>query len=70
MKAIKNNKVYKVDDITKKSYLSQGYDIYNDDGKLLEKSLLSKVSYEQYSKLQSENDALKAEIEKLKSAKK
>lgn len=63
MKAIKNNKVYTVDDMTKKSYLSQGYDIYSDDGKLLEKSPLSKVSYEEYSKV-------KTELEKLKSAKK
>lgn len=63
MKAIKNNKVYTVDETTKKQYLSQGYDIYNDGGKLLEKSPSATVPYSEYS-------AVKAELDKLKATKK
>lgn len=66
MKAIRGNKVYKVDDKTKNAYLAQGYDIYDDKGKLVEKSPKSTVSYEAYSKLENENKKLKAENKELK----
>ncbi len=69
MKAIKGNKVYTVDETTKKTYLNQGFDIYA-EGKPIEKSPSSTVPYEQYAALQAENTILKAEIEKLKSVKK
>lgn len=63
MKAIKGNKVYTVNETSKKMYLSQGYDIVDDDGKLLEKSPSATVSYSEYV-------TVKAELEKLKTAKK
>lgn len=62
MYAKKENKVYKVDEQNKKSYLAQGYDIFDDKHKLIEKSPKSTVSYEAYAKLQ-------AELKKLKSGK-
>ncbi|MBQ8377948.1 MAG: hypothetical protein IJ031_09145 [Oscillospiraceae bacterium] len=66
LKAVKGNKVYKTDEAGKKNYLAQGFDIYDDKGKVVEKSPQSTVSYEAYSKLEAENKALKAEIKKLK----
>lgn len=62
MKAIKENKVYHVDEKTKDAYLAQGFDIYDDKGKIIEKSPKSTVSYEAYAKLEAENKKLKAEL--------
>ena len=61
MYAKKDNKVYNVDEQSKKTYLAQGYDIFDDKGKLVEKSPKSTVSYEAYSKLENELAKLKAE---------
>ena len=61
MKAIKGNKVYTVDETSKKAYLSQGYDIVDDNGKLLEKSPSATVSYSDYAALKAENEKLKAD---------
>lgn len=61
MYAKKDNKVYNVDENNKKTYLAQGYDIFDDKGKLIEKSPKSTVSYEAYSKLEEEVKKLKAE---------
>ena len=36
MKAKKENKVYEVDKATKDRYTKAGYDIYDDEGKLIE----------------------------------
>lgn len=66
MKAIKDNKVYTVDETTKDAYLAQGFNITDDKGKVIERSPSSSVSYEVYSKVVAENKALKAEIKKLK----
>ena len=66
MKAIKDNKVYTVDETTKDAYLAQGFNITDDNGKVIELSPSSSVSYEAYSKVVAENKALKAEIKKLK----
>ena len=66
MKAIKDNKVYTVDETTKDAYLAQGFNITDDKGKIIERSPSSSVSYEAYSKVVAENKALKAEIKKLK----
>lgn len=64
--AIKGNKVYKTDEAGKKNYLAQGFDIYDDKGKIVEKSPQGTVSYEAYSKLEAENKTLKAECKKLR----
>lgn len=68
MKAKKQNKVYKIDESLKSSYLKDGYDIYSDDGKLLERSPVSKVAYADYKKVLDELEALKAENAALKAS--
>lgn len=61
MKAIKDNKVYTVDASTKGSYLAAGYDIYDDGGKLIERSPSSTVSRKEYDELLAKYNALVAE---------
>lgn len=66
MKASKGNKVYTISEAQKASFLSQGYDITDDEGTVLEYGRKT-VSYEEYAKLKKENLELKNEIELLKS---
>lgn len=76
MKAVKENKVYRIEtEVEKQRYLKAGYDIYSDDGVLTEHSPLKKIAYGKYAELEKkaadigkENDALKAENEELKKA--
>ena len=63
MKAKKENKVYSITtEQEKQRYLKQGYDIYDDEGELLEYSPQKKISYSQYDALLKENNALKEEM--------
>lgn len=66
MKAKKANKVYTVNEVSKEAYLCEGYDIYDDNGKLLKKSPVSSVSYAEYEKLQKQMEKLKEENKSLK----
>lgn len=73
MKAIKDNKIYTVDETSKDAYLAQGFDIYGDNGELIERSSSSTVSRREYdklldkcNKLVSENNKLVSENKKLK----
>lgn len=66
MKAVKANKVYTIDETAKSSYLSQGYDIADENGKVIERSPQSTVKYSEYEKVLAENKKLKTEIAKLK----
>lgn len=68
MKAIKENKIYTVDEVSKASYLAQGYDIYDDKGKLIERSPSGTVSRAEYDKLSAENKKLSVENARLKKA--
>lgn len=68
MKAKKQNKVYTIDKSLKSSYLKDGYDIYDDEGKLLERSPASKVAYADYKKVLDELEAVKEENAALKAA--
>lgn len=62
MKARKENKVYSITtEQEKQRYLKAGYDVYSDDGKLMEYSPQKKVSYGRYDALRKENGALKEE---------
>lgn len=61
MKAVKENKVYSIDEQQKASYLAQGYDITEDDGTLIQHSQLATVPYAEYEKVMNELNALKAE---------
>lgn len=58
MKAIKDNKVYTVDAASKGDYLARGYDIYDDNGKLIERSPSSTVSRKEYDELLAKYNAL------------
>lgn len=60
LKAIKNNKVYKIDEAQKAGYLTEGFDIYK-DGRLIEKSPVATVPYEEYRRLKEEVEALRTE---------
>lgn len=62
MKAIKGNKVYTVDEISKKAYLSQGYDIIDDSGDIIEHSPTATVPYAEYAKVIAENEVLQSQI--------
>lgn len=64
MKAVKENKEYFIDDSQKGFYLTQGFDIYGDDGELLEVAHGKTVSYEEYAELQEKLEALEAELQK------
>lgn len=64
MRAIKDNKVYTVDEVTKNTYLSQGYDIIDDNGEIIERNPAATVPYSEYAKLLDENEKLKAELAK------
>lgn len=66
MKARKENKVYSIEEPQKQRYLETGFDIFSDDGKLLEHSPLKKIQYSEFAKLEEENEALKKEIAELK----
>lgn len=58
LKAVKGNKVYKIDETAKKRYLEDGYDIY-EDKKLIESSPKKEVKYADYEKLEKELKAVK-----------
>ena len=73
MKATKGNKVYTIDETQKAMYKAQGYDITDDQGKVIEYGVGKSVSYEEYKtleekalKLEKENKKLKEENKELK----
>ena len=67
MKAVRENKVYRIEtESQKQRYLKEGFDIYDDEGKILEHSPKKKIAYGEYAKLQEENKALLAELAALK----
>lgn len=73
MKATMGNKVYTIDETQKAMYQAQGYDITDDEGKVIEYGAGKSVSYGEYKtleekalKLEKENKKLKDEIKELK----
>ena len=66
MKAVKANKVYTVDEISKNDYLAQGFDIVDDNFNIIERNPAATVPYREYEKAVTENNELKAEIAKKK----
>jgi len=67
MRAKKENKIYQVTtEAEKQRYLKEGFDIYDDNGKIVEHSPQKKIAYGEYAKLQEENTSLKEENEILK----
>lgn len=73
MKATKGNKVYTIGETQKAMYRAQGYDIVDEEGKIIQYGAGKTVSYEEYkaleektTKLTTENKKLKEEIKELK----
>lgn len=65
MKAVKGNRVYTITEAERESRRVNGFDIYDDDGKLIAYSKGKTVPYEQYAELEAENKKLTAENKKL-----
>lgn len=68
MRAEKGNKVYTITEEQKEYYQNDGFDILSDDGKIIAYGIGKNVPYEKYEALKSENEALRKELENLKSA--
>lgn len=73
MKATMGNKVYTIDETQKAMYQAQGYDIVDDDGRVIQYGAGKTVAYEKYkaleeklAKLEKENKKLKEENKELK----
>lgn len=66
MKAIKGNKVYQIDEPQKKDYQDRGFDILDDNDKVIAYGRGKTVPYDTYETLKRENESLKTENETLK----
>lgn len=60
MLAVKENKVYRIDENSKETYLAQGFNICDDNGKVIEYSHSATVSRADYNKVLAELNALKS----------
>lgn len=69
MKARKENKVYTIDKTNKEKFLKDGYDIYDDDGRLIANAKNKTVPYEEYEKVVKELAEVKALLEEKTKAK-
>lgn len=69
MKAKKENKVYRITtEQEKQRYLKEGFDIYDDEGNLIEYSPTKKIAYSKYAELLDENKVLRTRIAELETA--
>lgn len=68
IKVRRANKILRIDESNKKTYLDLGYDIIDAKGNVIEHNKKN-VTMAEYEKLIAENKALKAELEKLKARK-
>ena len=64
MTAEKDNKVYTIDESTKDRYAAEGYDIRDDDGKVIAYGKGKTVPYEEYQRVLQELESLKDEKQK------
>ena len=65
MKAVKQNKVYLVDEKTMESYAASGFDIYNDAGEIVMHGAGKTVPYGDYEAVKKEKMELEKQIEAL-----
>ena len=68
IKVKRANKILRIDDSRKKTYLDLGYDVIDGKGKIIEHNNKT-VTIAEYQALVAENKSLKAELEKLKAKK-
>ena len=66
MTAEKANKVYTITEEQAAEYKTAGYDIRDNDGKIVAYGSGKSVPYEKYEKLCEENKALREELERMK----
>ena len=66
MKAIKENREYTITEADATSFKNEGYDIYDDNGKLVAYGVGKTVSYEQYAKIVEQKEIANDEIVALK----
>ena len=64
MTAEKDNKVYTIDENTKDRYVAEGYDIRDNDGKVIAYGKGKTVPYEEYQRVLQELESLKVEKQK------
>ena len=62
MKAVKENKVYTIDETQRKAYAAQGFDITDENGRIIEYAAGKTVPYSQYAALLAENNRLKKQL--------
>lgn len=60
MRAVKGNRVYTILECEKPSYISRGFDIIGDDGEVISYGKGKSVSYDEYAKIKTELEKLKA----------
>jgi len=64
VRAVKENKEYTIEESQQGFYLAQGFDIYGDDGELLEAAHGKTVPYDEYAELQKKLEELEADLQK------
>lgn len=65
MRAVKGNKVYQIDESQKKTYLDSGFDIEDEAGNVIEYGRGKQVPYNDFLKLQKENEQLREKLKKM-----
>lgn len=70
MRAVKGNKVYQIEETQKKTYLDSGYDIEDEKGNVIEYGRGKQVAYNDFLKLQKENEQLREQLKKTNESKK
>lgn len=65
MRAVKGNKEYTIEESQQKGYQDMGFDILDDDGKVIAYGRGKTVSYEEYMKVVREAEALRTKIAQL-----
>lgn len=66
MRAVKGNKVYTVDEQTKDDYIKSGFDVFDDEGNILQYGAGKTVSMDEYNKLKKHCEKLEKENENYK----
>lgn len=66
MIAVKGNRVYRIDEGEKEARREEGFDIFDDKGKMLAPAKNKTVPYDKYAALETENAKLKKQIKELK----
>ena len=65
MKATKGNKIYNIDETQKNFYVKGGFDITDDEGKLIANGAGKTISYDQYKELEDSHIGISEAYKKL-----